>query len=807
MVVAQPGISDKINQTSAMFKNFFKTAWRNLVKNKMHSFINIAGLSVGMAVAVLIGLWINDELSYNKNFANYDRLGKLWQFVSFTSEKSSYDVVPVPLADELRTKYPEFKSVSASAERKPILSVGEKKISETGNYVEPAFTEMLSLKMLSGNRNSLNDINAILLSRTLARNLFGDDNPIGKLIQIDDKTSVKCTGVYEDFPDNSSFKDTRFLASWNLFLSTNDYAKKASTQWDENSFQVYAQLREGADFKTASAKIKDSRMKREDPPKYKPEFFIFPMNRWHLYADFKNGVNTGGTIQFVWLFGITGFFVLLLACINFMNLSTARSEKRAKEVGIRKAIGSVRRQLVLQFLSESLLVSVFAFAFALLLAQLTLPFFNSVADKQITILWTNPLFWLAGIVFSLLAGLIAGSYPALYLSSFSPIKVLKGTFKAGRFAAVPRKVLVVLQFSVSVILIIGTLVVFRQVQFAKNRPVGYNREKMIEINMNTPELTKHYNAFRADMLSSGAVDDVSGSSGSVTDQYGGTTNIQWRGKAPDARPLVMSNEITHDYGRTVGWELKEGRDFSRDFPNDSAAVILNEAAAKLMAFQHPLDEFVKANGKDYKVIAVIKDMIKEDPFKPVNPSFYRISYGGVNTINIKLSKQLITSDALAKVQTVVRKYNPSSPFVYSFVDERYNKKFGYEERIGKLAAFFATLAIFICCLGLFGVASFVAEQRTKEIGVRKVLGATVFNVWKLLSKEFIVLVIISLLIAIPVSYYFMDKWLMNYQYKTPLSWWIFAAAGFSAIAITILTVSFQAIKAALANPVKSLRSE
>ncbi|MEO5681401.1 MAG: ABC transporter permease [Chitinophagaceae bacterium] len=788
-----------------MLRNYIKTAWRNLVKNKLHSSINIAGLSVGMAVAILIGLWIYDELSFNKDFNNYDRIGKIWQFVNFSGEKTSYDVVPVPLADELRTKYPEFKWVSVSVERKPILSVGEKKLAETGNYVEPSFTDMLSVTMLSGNRNSLNDINSILLSRTLAKNLFGNDNPIDKLIQIDNKTSVKCAGVYEDFPVNSSFKDTRFLANWNLFLSTDAYGKKASTQWDENSFQVYAQLREGADFKTVSAKIKDSRMKREDPPKYKPEFFIFPMSRWHLYADFKNGVNTGGSIQFVWLFGITGFFVLLLACINFMNLSTARSEKRAKEVGIRKAIGSVRKQLVFQFLSESLLVTIFAFVFSLLLAQLALPFFNSVADKQISILWTNPLFWLAGIVFSLLAGLIAGSYPALYLSSFSPIKVLKGTFKAGRFAAVPRKVLVVLQFSVSVMLIIGTLVVFRQVQFAKNRSVGYNREQLIEINLNTPELVKHYNAFRADLLNSGAVYDMSGSSGSVTVQYGGTTNIQWRGKAPDARPLVMSNEITHDYGRTIGWQVKEGRDFSRNFSNDSAAVILNEASVQLMAFRHPLDEFVKINGKDYRVIAVIKDMIKEDPFKPVNPSFYRVSYGGVSTINIKLSKQLITSDALAKVETVARKYNPSNPFVYSFVDERYRNKFGYEERIGKLSAFFATLAIFISCLGLFGVASFVAEQRTKEIGVRKVLGATVFNVWKLLSKEFIVLVIISLLIAIPVSYYFMDKWLMNYQYKTPLSWWIFATAGMGAIALTISTVSFQAIKAALANPVNSLR--
>ena len=773
----------------------------------MHSFINITGLSVGMAVAVLIGLWVNDELSFNKNFNNYDRLGQVWQFVSFTAEKTTYSVSPLPMANELRSKYPEVEAASVSAEKKQILSAGEKKFAEQGNYVEPVFTDMLSLKMLAGKRSGLNDINSILLSATLAKNLFGSENPMDKLVNIDDKTVVKVAGVYEDFPANSSFKDTRFLASWNLCMSMDEYAKNAGTQWDENSFQVYAQLKAGADFSKFSAKIKDSRMIRENPPGYKPEFFLFPMSRWHLYADFKNGVNTGGLIQFVWLFGITGFFVLLLACINFMNLSTARSEKRAKEVGIRKAIGSVRKQLVMQFLSESLLVTLFAFIFSLFLTQLTLAFFNAVAEKQLHILWTNPLFWLTGFGFSLLTGLIAGSYPALYLSSFNPIRVLKGSFRAGPFAAVPRKVLVVLQFTVSVVLIIGTIVVFRQVQFAKDRSVGYNREKMIEIKMNTAELATHYNALRSDMLNTGVVYDMSESSGSVTIQYGGTTNISWKGKAQGSSPLVMSNNITHDFGRTIGWEIKEGRDFSRNFSNDSASIIINEAAAKLMGFKQPLGENIKTNGRDYQVIAVIKDMIKENPFAPVNPSFFRLNYSGVNVINIKLAAQKSTSDALAKVETVMKKYDPASPFVYQFVDESYAAKFGYEERIGKLAAFFATLAIFISCLGLFGVASFVAEQRTKEIGVRKVLGASVFNVWKLLSKEFIVLVTIALLIAIPTAYYFMHKWLLNYQYKAPLSWWIFGIAGIGAISITILTVSVQAIKAALANPVKSLRAE
>jgi len=793
-----------------MLKNYFKTAVRNLFKNKASSLINIGGLATGMAVAMLIGLWIYDELSFDKSNKNYDRIAQVWQFVTFDKDKgkASYNVMPIPLAEELRSKYPDFKYVSLSNHNSSlILTSGEKKFAESGNYVQPDFTEMISLKMLAGNHNGLKDINSIMLSKSLAENFFGSENPINKIIKINNKLNVKVTGVYEDFPDNNSFKDVFFLAPWDLYETNNDWVKKAKNEWDNNSFQIYAQLKDNADFKKVSAKIKDIRVKRSEPPAYRPEFFLHPMSRWHLYLDFKNGVNTGGLIQFVWLFAIIGIFVLLLACINFMNLSTARSEKRAKEVGIRKAIGSLRKQLIFQFFSESLLVVIIAFILSLLLAQLILPFFNGMAGKKMNILWSNPLFWIMGIGFSLLTGLIAGSYPALYLSSFQPVKVLKGTFKAGRLAAIPRKVLVVLQFTVSVTLIIGTIVVFRQVQYAKNLPVGYNRSGLIEINMNTPELIKHYDALRNSLLNTGAVYDVSQSSCSITGQNGGTTDISWKGKSPDMHPLVMSNSISHEFGKVVGWHLSRGRDFSRDFATDSASIILTESAVNLMGFKKPLDEFVKYHGRDYKVIGVINNMIRESPFEPVKPTIFTVNYHNVSVINIKLTPQLGTSEALGKVENIFKKYNPASPFTYTFVDEEFAKKFGDEERIGKLSTFFAMLAIFISCLGLFGLASFVAEQRTKEIGVRKVLGASVLNVWGLLSKEFIMLVSISLIIAIPIAYYFMSNWLLNYEYRTALSWWIFLVAGVCAITITILTVSFQAIKAAIANPVKSLRSE
>ena len=791
-----------------MIKNYFKIAWRNLKKGKLYSFINIAGLSIGMAVTMIIGLWVSDELSFDKYHKNYDRIGQVWQFVTFDVEKSSYNSVPVPVAEELRSKYPDVKSASVSTyNRDVILGTADKKITKSGMYTEQYFPEMMTLKMLSGTRAGLKDINSILLSESLAKILFGTENPVNKVISMNNKTEVKVTGVYEDMPDNSSFRDVFFLAPWQLFTSIDSYGKNASENWDENSFQIFVQLKEGADFSKASSIIKDMRMKRDNPPKYKPEFFIHPMSRWHLHGDFTNGKNAGGLIQLVRLFGIAGIFVLLLACINFMNLSTARSEKRAKEVGIRKTIGSLRSQLLYQFFSESVLVSFIAFILCLLLVQVALPFFNQVTTKEMIIPWTNVYFWLLAVGFCLVTGLIAGSYPALYLSSFRPIKVLKGTFKAGRLASWPRKALVVFQFTVSIMLIIGTLIVSRQVMYAKNRPAGYNRDGLIEVTMKTPEINKNYEALQTDLLNTGYIQNIARSEISVTDDYGGTTNVSWKGKTQDMKPLLISNRVTHDYGKTIGWELLTGRDFSKAFSTDTTAVILNQSAIQLMGFKDPLNEIVKLSGKDYRVIGVVADMIKFSPFDNIKPSLFTIDRGNPNVINIRIASQASVSNALAIAETIFKKHNPSAPFEFKFVDEKYSAKFSNEVKIGKLASFFAALAIFISCLGLFGLASFVAEQRTKEIGVRKVLGATVLNVWKLLSKDFVLLVFISLLIASPLAYYFMYGWLENYRYRTNISWWVFALAGTGSLLLTVGMVSFQAIKAALANPVKSLRTE
>ena len=791
-----------------MFKNYFKTAWRNLKKNKVYSFINIGGLAIGMSVAMVIGLWVWDELSFDKSHKNYDRIAQVWQFVKFGAEKSSYNSLPIPLAAELRDKYADFDAVSvATYNRTTILTIGDKKLSRTGMFVEPDFPKMMTVEMIGGSIDQLRDIHSVLISQSLATAILGAEDPLNKIIRLNNKENVRVAGVYKDFPGNSSFKDVSFLASWQLFTSMDGYAKFASDQWDENSFQIFAQLKGGADVKGVSAKIKDIRMKREDPPKYKPEFFLHPMSKWHLQGDFKNGVNEGGLLKLVRLFGMAGIFVLLLACINFMNLSTARSEKRAKEVGIRKTLGSGRPQLIRQFFSESILVSFIALLLCLLIVQLLLPFFNQITNKNMTVLWSNSLFWLVAITFCLVTGLIAGSYPAVYLSSFKPIKVLKGRFKAGRLASLPRKLLVVFQYSISVTLIIGAIVVFRQINYAKDRPLGYESDGLIEIYMSTPDLRKHYEALRADLLNTGVVTELSQSNNKIVDDYGGTTNVSWRGKSPDMRPLLIAGSITHDYGKTVGWTVVEGRDFSKNYSTDTTAMIINEAAMKLMGFNAPLDEFVKFNGKDYKVVGVVNNMIKGSPFEAVKPSFYTINLNDLSVINIKLSANSSTRDALAKIENVFKKYNPAAPFEYSFADEQYAAKFANEQRIGKLAGFFAAFAIFISCLGLFGLASFVAEQRKKEIGIRKVLGATIAGVWQLLSGEFLFLVLIAVLIASPIAWYIMHQWLENYEYRTQIAWWIFGAASLSALIITLLTVSFHAIKAALANPVKSLRTE
>jgi len=794
-----------------MLKNYLKTAWRNLLRNRASSFINISGLAIGMAVAVLIGLWIYDELSFNKNFKNHNRIAKVIQNVSNNGEVQTWMSVPYPLAEELRKNYgSDFKQVVLSTGiNDHILSHDDKKLTKSGAFFEKNAPELFTMKMLRGDLNCLSDPSSIILSASSARAYFGNDDPLNKVMKIDNQMTVKVSGVYEDFPRNSSFADVNFMSTWDLLYNGTPWIKTMEDPWRPNAFVVYVQLTDNADVNKVSAKIKDVKLKKVNAQlaKKKPALFLHPMDNWHLYSEYKNGVNAGGAIQYVWMFGIIGVFVLLLACINFMNLSTARSEKRAKEVGIRKTVGSLRKQLILQFFNESLLTVFFSFVLALTLAQLTLPFFNTVADKTMSIPWSSPLFWIMGIGFTLFTGLIAGSYPAFYLSSFKPVKVLKGTFKAGRFAAIPRKVLVVLQFTVSVTLIIGTIIVYRQIQFAKDRPVGYTREGIVTIPMITDNVHNHFTAVKDELVHAGVIVSMTESGSPTTGVWNSSSGFSWPKKDPNLSIDFGNVSVAWDYGKTVGWTIKEGRDFSKEFGSDSSAFIINEAAAHFMGLEKPIGETVTWFGTPFTVIGVVKNMVMNSPYDEVRPVIYNLSNEAGGVILAKINPNSSTKDALSNIEKVFKKFNPEQPFEYRFTDEEYAKKFGNEERIGKLAGFFAALAIAISCLGLFGLTSFVAEQRKKEIGVRKILGASVFNLWTLLSKDFVTLVLISFLVAIPMAYYFMHNWLQNYQYRTAMSWWVFLAAGCGALTITLVTVSFQSIKAALTNPVKSLRTE
>jgi len=793
-----------------MFQNYFKIGWRNIIRTKGYSSINIGGLAIGLTVTMLIGLWIYDELSFDRYHQNYNHLAQVMQNQTLNGATETEYSIPRPLEFVMRTTYAnDFKYLSmASWTHDHILSVGEKAITKSGNFFQSDFPEMISLRMIRGSRQGLKDPTSILLSVSTAAALFGSTDPMNQSIRIANRLDVKVTGVYEDLPYTTTFRNLDFIASWELYITSELWLKSAVDQWGNNSFQLFAMVSPNTDMKSVSEKIK--KVKYDNAKKeqaFNPEIFLHGMTDWHLRSRWKGGINIGGRIQMVWLFGVIGTFVLLLACINFMNLSTARSEKRAKEVGIRMTIGSVRTQLINQFLSESFLVVVLAFAIAVGLVVLVLPWFNHLADKRIAIEWVNPNSWIMSIVFILFTSLLAGSYPALYLSSFQPIKVLKGTFKAGRFASLPRKVLVVVQFAVSLTLIIGTIIVYQQIQFSKNRPVGYNREGLVMIQMRSPEFYGKFGLLRTELKNSGTVEEMSESSGPVTGVWSNNGGFSWQGKDPNFQEEFATIWITHEYGKTFNWKIVAGRDVSREFSTDSSAIILNETAVKYSGIKDPIGKEIIFDDTKYHIVGVVKDMIMESPYSRVKQTIYILNYENVNWINLKLNPNKSASESLTVVESIFKKHIPSAPFSYKFVDQEYAKKFDSEERVGKLASVFAVLAILISCLGLFGLASFVAEQRTKEIGIRKVLGASVTTLWKMLSKDFVILVLLACVVSIPVAYYVLSGWLRGYEYRTEISWWIFALSGVGAVFITLFTVSFQAIRAALMSPVNSLKSE
>jgi ABC-type antimicrobial peptide transport system permease subunit len=796
-----------------MFRNYLKIGWRNLIRNKGYSAINIGGLAMGMAVAILIGLWIWDELSFNKNHHNEHRIARVMQHATHDGMTGTSMYMPVPLAAELAKNFEnDFEHVVISSfPSDHIISNGNVHFTETGNYMHADAPRMFTLQMQQGTTDGLKELNSIFLSESLAERIFGAGDPINKLLTIDGKTEVKVTGVYRDLPRNSEFYNVDFIAPWDQYVASNDWLDRVRESWDQSVVQVFVQLVPNAEADIVSGKIKTTIYDREsDQYKvFQRRLFLHPMNKWHLYEEFTNGINTGGRIQFVWLFGIIGIFILMLACINFMNLSTARSESRAKEVGIRKAVGSFRTQLISQFFSESLLVAGLGFILSIGLVLLALPQFNQIADKQIGIPWQSVYFWASCLGFTLSTGILAGSYPALYLSSFQAVKVLKGTFRAGSAAAIPRRVLVVLQFTVSIALIIGTVTVYLQIQHTKNRPLGYDNDGLIYLDMKTTEIHDHFESVRDRLISRGAVVEMAESHGPVTRSGPNIVDWTWKDKDPAFMEQFSAEWVSPEYGKTIGWELLAGRDFSRENISDQTGVIINEAAAEYMKLDDPVGEVITSEGGagTFTILGVVKNLVVGSPYLPSTPTLYLPLTWTGNAVTVRLNPKQNTQTALNAIQTVFSESAPASPFEYKFVDEQYAIKFNNEVRIGNLSTVFSFLSVLISCLGLLGMASFVAEQRTRELGIRKILGASTVNLWQMLSKDFVVLVLIACFIAIPISFYLMDNWLQGYAYRTELSVWMFAAVGMGAILMTLSIVSIQTVKAVLGSPVKSLRSE
>lgn len=795
-----------------MIKSYFNIAWRNLVKNRKSSFINILGLAMGMAVFILIALWIWNVQTYDRYHRNHDRIGQIWQTQVFNGEAITGPAVPLPLENELKTNYGNHLEhvVMASWVGSHVLSQEDKHLSHSGIYMDTDGPRMLTLDIQSGSIDGLDAPNSIMLAESTAKAFFGDDDPIGQVMKIDQALDVQVTAVYKDLPYNTTFRDLKFIAPWSLYLSSESWFKRAATDWADNSFQCFVELSDDVSFERANAAVQDAKLKKvspEEQTRFQAKLIIHPMNDWYLYSTWKNGVAVGGVIEYVNLFAIIGLFVLALACINFMNLSTARSERRAKEVGIRKTVGSPKRLLVAQFLSESTLIAIVAFVFSLLLVFIALPWFNEVTDTQLAIPWTNGIFWGAGLVFTVLTGLIAGSYPAFYLSSFNPLRVLKGTFKAGRLASLPRKMLVVVQFTISLALIIGTLIVFRQIQHSKNRPAGYNRERLVMVEMATPDFYGKFDVLQHALKEKNLIVEMAESSSPLTAVWSNSSGFEWQGKDPNLTTDFGVVKVTHDYGKTISWQLESGRDFSRDHSTDSAGFILNQAAVQFMGIDEPVGKTVRWGNRDYRIIGTVHDVVMSSPFQPVKPTVYLLDYENVNWMIFQLNPRLSTATALADMEETFRKVIPNAPFAYQFADAEYAAKFALEERIGKAATLFAIFAIVISCLGVFGLASFVAEQRTKEIGIRKVVGASVFQLWRLLSTDFLILVLIACFVASPVAYYALDNWLQQYAYRTSIPWWIFGFAIAGALVLTLLVVSFQTFKAARLNPVDSLRDE
>jgi ABC-type antimicrobial peptide transport system permease subunit len=787
-----------------MLQNYFKVALRNLLRNSVYSFINIAGLSIGLASSILILLWVADELSFDSFHTNSDQLSQVWVNATYDGSITSYNSVPFPAYPELRSVDSRIKNTCVTNwGGTSLLAVGETRLKKTSLYVSEEFLEMFQFPLIIGDAAQvLDDPDGILLTESVAKAMFGKKDPIGQVVRVDNSMDLKVTGILKNIPTNSSFQFDCLIP--HKQLERQAWFIDEGNSWDNFGFQVYAELQPGVGNEDVEAAIKDLLTKKGqiDVPR---ELFLHPMKDWRLYSNFENGKATGGRIDYVRGFSLIAIFVLVIACINFMNLATARSERRAREVGVRKSVGSRRHELILQFLGESVLITLIAFLFALFVVELAMPFYNDLTQKELFLDYSHPVFWAVTLALVILIGLLSGSYPALYLSSFNPVTVLKGRVLEGRSATSPRKVLVVVQFFFSTLLIVGTFVITEQISFVKNRDLGYDQQNLITVPHNE-EIGKNFKTIRQELISTGAVASVTKSNSPITEVYS-TNFFGWPGKPEDQKVSFNHVATELDYTKTMGIKVLEGRDFIDD--RDTISVLVNKAAADLMGLENTVGSKASYWGDTDRatIVGVIDNITMGSPYQQTTPMFVTYQPYWVTALTIRLEATSDVPGALRKVEAVFKKYNSAFPFEYTFVDQEFAKKFSTITLISTLSKTFALLAIIITGLGLFGLASFTTEQRTKEIGIRKVMGASVSGLVALISKEFSWLVIIALVIASPVAWWSLTSFLERYPYRIDFPWWAVAVSGSIALVFALAIVGTQALKAATSNPVNSLRSE
>ncbi len=783
-----------------MLRNYIKIAIRNLTKNVVYSFINIIGLAVGLACTILISLWVFDELSYDQFQPKLDRLSQLWINATYDGKVNTFQSVPYPSYLEIRSEDSRIKNTTITNwGGESLLSAGEKRISKKSLYVGEEFLEMFQFHLRYGQADKvLDDPNSIVLTASSAIALFGTEDVIGKSVKVDNAKELIVSGVLEDVPANSSF-EFECLLSHKLQVAEIE----ENSGWGNYSYQVFVELQPGAAIAEVNEKVKGLLIKKgqTDVPR---EFFLHPMERWRLHTSFENGKESGGTIDYVVSFSAIAIFIVVIACINFMNLATARSERRAREVGVRKSVGSRRRELIFQFLGESVFITILAFLFAVVLVEISLPFYNDLTQKKLFLNYSSPIFWIASIGIVLLTGIVSGSYPAIYLSSFNPVQVLKGKMQAGKSAATPRQVLVVLQFFFATILIISTLVVSEQISHVKKRDLGYNQKNLLMIPY-TAEIGKNFQAIRNEVVATGAVSSMTKSNSPITDIYSNNF-MDWPGKPPEEKIIFATIATELDYTKTMGIKILEGRDFANDA--DTASVLINKAAADVMGLKETIGtEVVYWGDRKSKIVGIIDNVLMGSPYRKPGPMFVAYQPEWASSVTLRLEQTSDLTGAIKKIEDVFKKHNPAYPFDYQFADVQFNKKYTTINLISTLSTLFASLAILITGMGLFGLAAFTAEQRTKEIGIRKVMGASVPGLVALISKEFSLLVMISFVLAAPVSWWALTSFLERYPYRIDFPWWTIAVAGTIALLFALVIVSTQALKAAMSNPASSLRSE